>query len=49
METITNNHMNGLIEGTAYGKPFSQDDLARALTKTTLQPSESEKAWLDVQ
>ena len=36
--TITSGYLNG----GDYGKPFTEDELTHALTKTTLKPSTSE-------
>ena len=33
---------NGYINGGDYGKPFTEDELTHALTKTTLKPSASD-------
>jgi len=47
VQTVANGHMNGNINGhangLAYGIPFTEDELTRAMTKTSLRLSELEK------
>jgi len=48
VQTVTNGHitghMNGHVNGSTYGIPFTEDELTRALTKTSLRVCEAEKA-----
>jgi hypothetical protein len=47
VQTVTNGHsnghMNGHANGLAYGIPFTEDEITRAMTKTSLRLSEVEK------
>lgn len=42
--TVTKGNMNGHANGSAYGRPFTEDELTQAMTRTTLRPASPEKA-----
>lgn len=39
----TNDHLSGHANRSAYGIPFTEDELTRAMTKTSMRLSEVEK------
>ena len=39
--TVAQNNTNGMISGLNYGKPFTEDELAQAMSRSTLQPAVS--------
>lgn len=43
VQTVTADHLNGHANGSAYGTPFTEDELTRAMTKTSMKLSEVEK------
>ncbi|KAL8830273.1 MAG: hypothetical protein Q9191_001526 [Dirinaria sp. TL-2023a] len=42
-QTTTKEKLNGHANGSAYGRPFTEDELTQAMTRTTLRPASAGK------